>query len=200
MAGPLTVRVVTNAFRLLVRSGLLVGRDAIVVLEGGHKRLSAVGPIRTRRAHCGTLPRGLGHKRLSAVGPIRTSLTWCRHVRRASTSQTPFGCWSDQDTQQSRPRRSTRAVVTNAFRLLVRSGRGAVTPLMTVAAASSQTPFGCWSDQDRACGCAHAEAVTCVTNAFRLLVRSGLADSGLQVPLGETEVTNAFRLLVRSGP
>ena len=40
---------------------------------GGHKRLSAVGPIRTDRY------RGLhrqvwaiGHKRLSAVGPIRT--------------------------------------------------------------------------------------------------------------------------------
>ena len=89
---------VTNAFRLLVRSGLdnLGLAEAVRLLEG-HKRLSAVGPIRTLcvgKEYVGTEPEG--HKRLSAVGPFRTLV-------------------GDGYTV-------TRHCVTNAFRLLVRLG------------------------------------------------------------------------------
>ena len=193
------------------------------------------------------------HKRLSAVGPIRTG----NHEQRTEAgihqgSQTPFGCWSDQDTRKqdherqgnrnvtnafrllvrSGPRRGHRRLaqgnrgVTNAFRLLVRSGRtvcrkasarrspvshkrlSAVGPIRTslsfggewVSRVMSQTPFGCWSDQDEGgkhAGIYRRESV--VTNAFRLLVRSGPAVHGKRTRRRGVRVTNAFRLLVRSG-
>ena len=138
-------------------------------------------------------------------------------------SQTPFGCWSDQDRQRGR--------------------------LSTWQRGRSQTPFGCWSDQDwpmwreysrqwrwshkrlSAVGpirtivlAALIRVESAVTNAFRLLVRSGhqsrrrglsqlqgrhkrlsavgpIRTCGIDVQrLCEgAEVTNAFRLLVRSG-
>ena len=88
-----------------------------------HKRLSAVGPIRTCTMEqlCKLLTQ-LSHKRLSAVGPIRTHAIMIKQDTIAATmSQTPFGCWSDQDEIVAR---------------------------QTAAATKSQTPFGCWSDQD----------------------------------------------------
>ena len=68
----------------------------------------------------------------------------------------------------------------------------------TCQSCGSQTPFGCWSDQDLiARSISHNEIA--VTNAFRLLVRSGPRQSGDSLQSGNSEVTNAFRLLVRSG-
>ena len=90
-----------------------------------------------------------------------------------SPSQTPFGCWSDQDGREMVPGsrmilRHKRlsavgpirtndgfrfkvgdvTVVTNAFRLLVRSGRDSINAKRGFGWDASQTPFGCWSDQD----------------------------------------------------
>ena len=64
-----------------------------------------------------------GHKRLSAVGPIRTQGNKIMSDKAIVTSQTPFGCWSDQDPD-------------------------AATGVWRKATEASQTPFGCWSDQD----------------------------------------------------
>ena len=66
---------VSNAFRLLVRSGRTLDQRRVQrrVLRG-LKRLSAVGPIRTL-----------------VIAPKASHTQW---------SQTPFGCWSDQDTKK----------------------------------------------------------------------------------------------------
>ena len=63
----------------------------------GHKRLSAVGPIRTKRARKNAIKDSVCHKRLSAVGPIRTCKRSSYESASCQSSQTPFGCWSDQD-------------------------------------------------------------------------------------------------------
>ena len=89
------------------------------------------------------------HKRLSAVGPTRTRRVPCDTGRDWGESQTPFGCWSDQDRlQEAVEKLGVEQAVTNAFRLLVRPGPGERPDVPRPAGRASQTPFGCWSDQD----------------------------------------------------
>mgnify|MGYP000934661880 CR=1 FL=1 len=67
----------------------------------------------------------------------------------ADRSQTPFGCWSDQDKKSSLRNALWSLTVTNAFRLLVRSGlQRSQEGKPPTFIHRSQTPFGCWSDQD----------------------------------------------------
>ena len=144
-----TCRWVTNAFRLLVRSGRLKVTSAICTTQASrHKRLSAVGPIRTA-ASSPTKRCAPRHKRLSAVGPIRTTGPSDVDVVVPWESQTPFGCWSDQDgvqvgwldaTEWERHKRlSAVGPIRTCMDNRVRRRHG----------GPSQTPFGCWSDQDR---------------------------------------------------
>ena len=137
-----------------------------------HKRLSAVGPIRTCTMEqlCKLLTQ-LSHKRLSAVGPIRTRRRSVvnHHPGRVTNafrllvrSGPPSRCWKRPSNpsvtnafrllvrsgpSHGKASNHRRYNVTNAFRLLVRSGRTRKAKVMTDA-DRSQTPFGCWSDQD----------------------------------------------------
>ena len=169
--------------------------------DTSHKRLSAVGPIRTPEKR-----RGNGHPTPLVTNAFRLLVRSGLAAVAVGVpvaldeSQTPFGCWSDQDVAEYATYKSLNDAVSQtpfgcwSDQDVTRNG-----PPLRRRSLRSQTPFGCWSDQDLTeTRGGYIYKSTVVTNAFRLLVRSGRTEQ-IVTAAELIPVTNAFRLLVRSG-